>query len=367
MVIRKALCLIALCCLGSVALFSQSCGTTLDELTEAIAWRKTHRPTTTARNDVFHIPVKLHSFGSDNGHFRLDSFLVQIALEDANDIYASADIVFVQCGAVNEINSSEHLEFEKYTDEYICDEHDAEGAINIYFAPNVVRQDGSTLCGYAYGYANKNRVIMDNGCALNGTTLAHELGHSLSMLHTHSRGLGVELVDGSNCNIAGDLLCDTPADPNLSDHVNSSCVYTGGEMDPNGQPYQPDTRNVMSYSRKSCRTHFSQQQIDQMREYHEDHMALLSCGADSISAIASIDDISSDVSVYPNPVINEWRIDHIPTDAVLTMTDINGRELWKRCATQTTMLFDKSDIKIGMNILTISSKHSIQIIPIITL
>jgi hypothetical protein len=39
------------------------------------------------------------------------------------------------------------------------------------------------------------------------------MGHFLGLLHTHEDSFGKENVDGTNCRTAGDLLCDTKADP----------------------------------------------------------------------------------------------------------------------------------------------------------
>lgn len=80
---------------------------------------------------------------------------------------------------------------------------------------------------------------------------AHELGHVLGLMHTHDTVFGAELVDGSNCAMAGDLICDTPADPNLylPDMMNyASCTYIGTALDANGDAYQPSTTNIMSYA-----------------------------------------------------------------------------------------------------------------------
>ena len=87
--------------------------------------------------------------------------------------------------------------------------------------------------------------------------MSHEMGHYFSLYHTHGKtnsGTTDELVNGSNCSSAGDDVCDTPADPNLSGLVNSSCQYTGSGKDANGDTYVPNPRNMMSYARKSCRT-----------------------------------------------------------------------------------------------------------------
>lgn len=82
----------------------------------------------------------------------------------------------------------------------------------------------------------------------NGAVLAHEIEHIYGLRHTHHNG--DELVDGSNCTVAGDKFCDTPADPGLNySDVNTSCIYTGTQTDANGDTYVPEVANVMSYSR----------------------------------------------------------------------------------------------------------------------
>lgn len=112
-----------------------------------------------------------------------------------------------------------------------------------------------------------------------GGVLAHELGHIFSLVHTFSNMAGPvatdELVDGSNCSIAGDFICDTPADPGLTavpNRVDSLCNYTDTiYTDANGDLFQPDTRNIMSFAPYPCYDHFSNEQLLQMR-YCLDHL-----------------------------------------------------------------------------------------------
>jgi hypothetical protein len=92
--------------------------------------------------------------------------------------------------------------------------------------------------------------------------LAHEVGHNLGLLHTHETSSGFEYVDETNCATAGDAVCDTAADPNLSGKVNSKCEYIATNKDPNGQYYNPPVNNVMSYTVDSCRKVFTSQQWD---------------------------------------------------------------------------------------------------------
>ena len=108
---------------------------------------------------------------------------------------------------------------------------------------------------------------MNRGCL--GKILAHELGHNLGLYHTHENFGGNELVDQSNCNVAGDYICDTAADPNLNGKVGSDCSYTGLDVDSMGNSYKPPVNNIMSYTNDDCRTEFTKEQYDKMVSYME--------------------------------------------------------------------------------------------------
>lgn len=119
-----------------------------------------------------------------------------------------------------------------------------ENRINIYLVDTF---DIPNLCGFANvnGIANENnaKIYLKDGC------LPHEMGHLFGLLHTFEGG--TETVNGSNCETAGDLICDTPADPYVegSDTLwlgnNGEFIFTG--LDVNGAYYQPDVGNIMSY------------------------------------------------------------------------------------------------------------------------
>ena len=90
------------------------------------------------------------------------------------------------------------------------------------------------------------------------------MGHALGLPHTHgltNMGTTDELADGSNCAVAGDRFCDTPADPNLLGKVDGACRYVGTARDARGMAYTPNTANIMSYSNTPCMTFFSPQQF----------------------------------------------------------------------------------------------------------
>lgn len=99
--------------------------------------------------------------------------------------------------------------------------------------------------------------------------VSHELGHNLGLFHTFfapdEASEIMELPDSSNCAIAGDYICDTPADHlSLLDSVSSeTCIFSPPGMwhaqiiDP---PLNPDISNLMSYYPYECRNKFTDEQ-----------------------------------------------------------------------------------------------------------
>ena len=133
------------------------------------------------------------------------------------------------------------------------------GAINYYIVQTLWNTDDGMITGTANSIPSNNLVIRNDRVLT--STSAHELGHCLNLLHTHETTRGVEAINGSNCATAGDLVCDTPADPHLiaGDNVNFACDYTGG----NG--FNPATNNIISYSFGFCRDEFTNGQGYRMR------------------------------------------------------------------------------------------------------
>jgi len=218
-----------------------------------------------ASNFLNYVPIKAHIIRRDNGTGGLTETQLNDAIADMNAIYQNAEIEFFLCGGINYIDDTDYYNFNRTEEKALRDDNGVPNVINIYFANTVVSSTGSNLCGYAYfpSGSSTETIMMKNSCAINGSTLSHEVGHFFALSHTHGNSSqSNELVDGSNCSSSGDYICDTPADPRLSySTVNWQCSYTGNAKDKNDDTYVPDEQNLMSYSRKECRTTFSQQQF----------------------------------------------------------------------------------------------------------
>jgi hypothetical protein len=139
-------------------------------------------------------------------------------------------------------------------------QYNASNVCNVYVNGNL-----PGLCGFATfpNTAPKGGgIFMNTDCIGAGTTtLQHEMGHYLGLLHTFQDG--DELVNGSNCASAGDGFCDTPAD--IIDY-RAPCPYTGTAVDANGDFYNTvtDETMFMSYFNDACTDKFSLEQQAEM-------------------------------------------------------------------------------------------------------
>jgi len=99
----------------------------------------------------------------------------------------------------------------------------------------------------------------------------HEMGHCLGLYHTFQAGPYTcdELVTrgtDNNCNVCGDLVCDTPAESyKYIWGENANCVYTVNYQDSNGATYNPILSNIMNYVRFNCWRGFTSGQAYRMR------------------------------------------------------------------------------------------------------
>lgn len=210
------------------------------------------------KDQTVYVPIVNHIIRQSNGTGGLSTATLAAAIQGLNDAYEDAHIQFFECQSINYIDNSALYNFNSSQEPSVTP-NDVADVINIYHFNSI-----TNLCGYTTYPPGADRVFMSNVCVSNGSTLIHELGHYLSLYHTHGPygcGSGIpELVERSNCHEAGDEICDTNADPCLSNSVDANCVYTGGAVDANGDAYDPPTTNFMSYSRKSCRTEFTNEQ-----------------------------------------------------------------------------------------------------------
>lgn len=236
----------------------QGCGTLAP--VNYIKYSTTASKSLTATN-VFCVDIFFHIVRKTDGSGGFDPADLEDIIINLNKEFNQHFIFFNNKGFdyIDDTNYYD-IDAENYTFDQLGNINDKSNAIDFYLVEVLrLKINGviSTYGGVADGTPSKT-VCVDNSAALD-TTSAHEIGHAFNLLHTHETDNGVELISGNNCQIAGDLICDTPADPNLLNKVDFSCNYIGGGG------YSPLVNNIMSYAPRYCTDSFTEGQENRMK------------------------------------------------------------------------------------------------------
>ncbi|MGH8004301.1 MAG: M43 family zinc metalloprotease [Limisphaerales bacterium] len=276
----------ALLCLMSLAIPAvaqkRNCGTVLSP--EVIEWDRARISTgklsypALAVTLPYHIPVTVHIVRQSNGTGGLRLGQLDTAMQDINSKF-SPDMQFFQYGSIDYINSDlfYNCPDSQQVRDSLAQTNRVASTLNAYFT-NLVN-----LCGQnTSGVSSNISVLVDIACGTpdRPASFAHEVGHQFSLRHTFDTSSGIECPSGSNCATAGDLVCDTPADPLCGTDTNycttctvdSNCVFSGACPAPAGcdaTPYAPPTTNIMHYYSKECRLVFTAGQRSRMDSYLE--------------------------------------------------------------------------------------------------
>ncbi|MEN3324523.1 T9SS type A sorting domain-containing protein [Mariniflexile soesokkakense] len=248
-------------------------------------------------NQINAIPVKAHVIRNSNGTGGMCEADLNTAIANLNSIYADAFMEFFLCEGINYINEDSLCHLKKGDERNLIETNNVPGLINIYFTDYIDNDSDESICGYTDNQGRNDVIVIKNSCVANDSTLAHEMGHFFSLVHTHGAddNKTTELVDGSNCDTDGDGICDTPADPKLTTkNINNFCQYFGTETDVHGNSYTPDASNIMSYSMKGCRSHFSQQQLARMYAFYLTAKNYLACSTFNANFTADVSQTCND-------------------------------------------------------------------------
>jgi len=245
----------------------------------------------TFERDLDFIPIQFHIVRMNDGSGGLNESQLWPVLESVNESYSEyGNVYFYHPGQVAYIDDSDYYNCETEGElDAIRYYNGSSGVLDIYFVNEAAAGSFGAICGISsFTFYSIEGIVIANDCwGLSDGTAQHEIGHYFDLFHTHeTAGSGGEYVDGQYCSNRGDGLCDTPADPDLSEagHVSSSCVYTGSNLsspatDGHGQLYDdcqgyevcdlyggPDTRNWMNYNLyDGCNDHFSEDQWQKLQ------------------------------------------------------------------------------------------------------
>ena len=155
--------------------------------------------------------------------------------------------------------------------------------------------------------------------------LSHEMGHILTLWHTH-HGTAEdteddefecpEYADGSNSATCGDYITDTPADPDMLYNVDfATCQWldsgfdgNGDPNDPNdpGDPYDPDEHNIMGHSVIPCFSNLTPKQGSRMRVALANLPVLIAVSNYTVSGYPCA---TAGLTYYPNAMDEELNLD----------------------------------------------------------
>ncbi len=165
------------------------------------------------------------------------------------------------------IKSSYYLNFTLSKFDNLIQINSHTDAIDVYFT-------GSYGSSKAKDILSSSCVITKNG--IGNKLITHEVGHCLGLYHTHHNKCE---DDGTYpaCLQCGDYVCDTPPDPGLDrnffngvdGNVNQDCEFVSNNVlpPPWGGEWDPDTRNIMSYTPYPCADWFTLEQAEKMHSY----------------------------------------------------------------------------------------------------
>ncbi|NJL74260.1 MAG: hypothetical protein HC892_03665 [Saprospiraceae bacterium] len=259
------------------------------------------------------IPITVHIIRRSDGSGGISTNAVENAIVNTNAFFKEAGMEFFLCNGVRLINDNDLSSYNALEDEFkLISRYNVPNVINVYFAAQTLVGEDAPVCGYTYLPSSRSPdiVVINNSCATT-KTLPHELGHYFGLFHSHGKSncgkITDELVDKSNCQTAGDDVCDTPADPNLRQGSNCetfiidrNCNYTGTLKDQTGNLFVPDVTNIMSYSYDVCRTRFTAEQAARMVYFKDNFRDYLTCSVGSAAAELSL---RSEMNVTPSTLV----------------------------------------------------------------
>ena len=243
------------------------------------------------------IPMQAHIVLDENGNGGPIDLELQEAVGNLNHFFIEAGIEFYWKGPPITINSSEYYIYD-YPDvppSEVMDLFDAEqNAINIYICGNMGPAAG--FASYPSGSTISNKIFLNENyvSGTNYSTLVHEMGHYLSLPHTFDNTENGDLDPlaenvartgpDANCDVAGDMFCDTNADPGvevINDVSSLSCTSDNEYFDGVGEVYIPPVENIMSYYPKSCRDMLSEEQYQASYQGLEQRLSSTSYSLDA--------------------------------------------------------------------------------------
>jgi hypothetical protein len=242
------------------------------------------------------IPVQAHILFNTDSTGGFEPFLIDSVIRLVNGIHILNNTgiqFYLVCEPQRFYNTELAQEIDEKPDtDQLFSLFDSEAAVDVFFIDTALF-DAFGLARYPNAaHPFHTWVITDRAAIADiAETLTHEFGHCFNLFHTgdgircgsgfnatcnackqeavsRSRGQGLFCtpIGQLKCELNGDFLCDTPADPGLSRGDNlQNCMLTpstSGDIDDEdhwGDTWLPMVENIMSYA-TNCRTTFTTMQ-----------------------------------------------------------------------------------------------------------
>lgn len=242
--------------------------------------------------ETIYVPIKFHLIADGQGNGRIKEYEVFDELCNLNEAYAPHGIQFYVSGGFNNVNNSNiyNTPGGNIGSLQMAAQKLSKGKNHLNIFVTAKADSGSGL-GTTLGYYSPSLDLVvirkDQMGKFNGT-VPHEVGHFFSLMHTFNGwdsqaynknthgnpvnskfspgGVLNELQNGSNCDDAGDFLCDTKPDYNFGFGWNGCNPFTDQIKDFNGDIIDVDEENFMGYFIGCSKYHFSDMQIAMVKE-----------------------------------------------------------------------------------------------------
>jgi hypothetical protein len=262
-------------------------------------WLRDYRfrpPVLDRSEDTLWVALQPHLLAKDSGTGRIATEKFLNSFCQLNEDFGPANIQFYfknEWNLLNETDWHAHTTIPQGINMMLT--NNVPDALNAYFVA-----DPAGNCGYNLPYGG---VAIGHNCSGTGDhTWSHEVGHALSLPHPFIGWEGktynfnvptpttltydytyfhdtvetqvpapldtalVELVNGSNCFQAADLICDTKPDYlSYRWDCDAQNLSTTKQRDPLGAEFYSDGTLFMSYALDKCQSRFSAEEISIMR------------------------------------------------------------------------------------------------------